>query len=147
VTVKIPKGVDDRARIRIRGKGGPGTGGGPSGDLYIEVRVAAHPVFGRRHRDLTIDVPVSYSEATLGAAIEVPTLDGTVKVKVPAGTRSGTTLRVRGKGISADNGAAGDLLVTVAVDVPTDPSPEELRLLEELRSHESQRNPRSHLGV
>ena len=147
VKVRIPQGIDDKARIRLSGKGGPGAGGGPPGDLYIEVHVTDHPVFGRSGRNLTITVPITYAEASLGAEIDVPTLKGKVRVRVPPGTASGTTLRVRGKGVTGADGSAGDLLVTVKVDVPTEPTAAERRILESLRTEQSKRNPRSHLGV
>jgi molecular chaperone DnaJ len=144
VTLKVPAGIGDGARIRLKGKGRPGMNGGPTGDLYVTVRTGKHPVFGRSGTHLKIAVPVTYAEATLGAVITVPTLDGTVKVKVPPGTPTGKTLRVRGKGIATEKGT-GDLLVTVEVQIPESPSAEERSLLERLS--EVQSNPRSHLGV
>jgi molecular chaperone DnaJ len=146
VTVKIPAGVNDGARIRVRGKGMPGENGGPAGDLYVRVHTAGHPVFGRSGRDLTIDVPIRYTEAALGAQIPVPTLDGKVTVKIPPGTTSGTTFRVRGKGVATPKGT-GDLLVTVEVAVPAHPGDEERAALEALRAVEVQHDPRTHLGV
>ena len=118
VNARIPPGVRDGQRIRLRVKGRPGEQGGPAGDLVIAVHVEPHPVFGLDGRDLRATVPVTFAEATLGAQIEVPTLDGrSVRVKVPAGTPSGRTLRVRGHGVHAPQGT-GDLLVTVQVVVP-----------------------------
>jgi molecular chaperone DnaJ len=118
VNARIPPGVRDGQRIRIRGKGRPGAGGASPGDLVIAVRVEPHPVFGADGRDLRVTVPVSFSEAALGAQVQVPTLDGgTVRVKVPPGTPSGRTLRVRGRGVATPKGA-GDLLVTIQVVVP-----------------------------
>jgi molecular chaperone DnaJ len=118
VNARIPPGVRDGQRIRLRGKGRPGEGGAPAGDLVIAVHVEPHPVFSIDGRDLRITVPVSFGEAALGAQVEVPTLDGqTVRVKVPPGTPSGRTLRVRGRGVPAAKGA-GDLLVTIQVMVP-----------------------------
>jgi molecular chaperone DnaJ len=118
VNARIPPGVRDGQRIRLRAKGRPGEQGGPAGDLVIAVHVEPHPVFGLDGRDLRATVPVTFAEATLGAQIEVPTLDGrSVRVKVPAGTPSGRTLRVRGHGVHAPQGT-GDLLVTVQVVVP-----------------------------
>jgi molecular chaperone DnaJ len=116
--VKVPAGVKDGARIKLAGRGEPGPAGGPSGDLYVRVHVRPHAFFGRRGNDLTVDVPVTYAEAALGANIEVPTLDGAVTMKVPAGTPSGKTFRLKGKGAPRKNGA-GDLLVTVSVEVPS----------------------------
>jgi molecular chaperone DnaJ len=118
VNARIPAGVRDGQRIRLRGKGRPGGAGGEPGDLVIAVRVEPHPVFGLDGRDLRVTVPVTFAEAALGAKVEVPTLDGgSVRVKVPAGTPSGRTLRVRGHGITTPQGK-GDLLVTVQVVVP-----------------------------
>lgn len=123
VTARIPAGVRDGQRIRLRGKGRPGESGGQPGDLVIAVRVEPHPVFALDGRDLRITVPVTFAEAALGADVDVPTLDGgTVRVKVPAGTPSGRTLRVRGRGVKGSGGTDGhpdgDLLVTVQVAVP-----------------------------
>lgn len=118
VTARIPPGVRDGQKIRLRGKGRPGTDGGAAGDLVIAVAVEPHPVFSVDGRDLRVTLPVTFDEAALGANVEVPTLDGgTVRVKVPAGTPSGRTLRVRGKGVPAASGD-GDLLVVVQVVVP-----------------------------
>jgi molecular chaperone DnaJ len=117
VKVRMPAGVEDGPRIRIKARGGAGRGGGPPGDLYVVVHTDRHPVFGRRGKDLTVTVPVSFPEATLGAQVKVPTLDGPVTVKVPAGSKSGRTLRVRGRGVPASSGV-GDLLATIEVAVP-----------------------------
>jgi molecular chaperone DnaJ len=123
--VRIPAGVKDGQRIRLAGKGQPGAAGAPAGDLYVTVHVQPHEVFGRKGDNLTITVPVTFPEAALGAAVKVPTLDGSpVTVKVPAGTASGRTLRVRGKGVLRRDGSRGDLLVTVEVTVPKDLSDE-----------------------
>lgn len=117
--VRIPAGVTDGQRIRVRGKGSKGENGGAPGDLYVLVHVAAHPLFGRNGDNLTITAPVTYAEAALGAEIEVPTLDGgPVRLRVPAGTPNGRVFRVRGKGISRPKGGRGDLLVSVEVQVP-----------------------------
>jgi molecular chaperone DnaJ len=118
VNTKIPAGVRDGQKIRLRGKGRPGQLGGPAGDLLVTVHVTAHPVFSLDGHNLRMSVPVTFAEAALGATIEVPTLDGsTVKVKVPAGTPSGRTLRVKGRGVKTAK-VTGDLLVTVQVAVP-----------------------------
>ena len=146
ISVKVPAGVNDGARIRLRGKGRPGANGGAAGDLYVTVSAGKHPLFKRSGGDLKITVPVTYSEATLGAAITVPTLAGAVKVKIPAGTPTGKTLRVSGKGVKTAKGT-GDLLVTVQVQVPDAPGAEERSLLEQLREVQSKQNPRTHLGV
>ncbi|MDN4480720.1 DnaJ C-terminal domain-containing protein [Demequina muriae] len=119
ITTRLPVGVRDGQKIRLRGKGRPSANGGPAGDLLLTVRVAKHPVFSADGRNLHITVPVTYDEAVLGATVEVPTLDGgRVKVKIPAGTPSGKTLRIKGRGLQAKDGA-GDLLVTVEVAVPS----------------------------
>jgi molecular chaperone DnaJ len=143
--VRIPPGVKDGARIRLAGRGEAGQGGSPSGDLYVVVRVAPHPVFGRRGGDLTVELPVSYSEAALGANVSVPTLNGPVTLKVPAGTASGRTFRIRGKG-APKKGGQGDLLVTVRVDVPQKLSREEKALLKQLKDAQRE-SPRKSLGV
>ncbi|MFN2609178.1 MAG: molecular chaperone DnaJ [Acidimicrobiales bacterium] len=146
VKVRIPPGVSNDQRIRLKGKGGSGPAGGPSGDLYVTVRVAPHPVFGRKGRDLTVTVPVTFAEAALGAEIKVPTLDDPVTLKVPAGTRSGKTFRVRRRGVSSASGSPGDLLVTVEVAVPTTLSAAERQAIEAL-AEASPGSPRTHLGV
>ena len=118
--VRVPPGVNDGQRIRLRGKGGPGVNGGPPGDLYAVVHVAPHPVFDRTGLDLIIEAPIGWPEAVLGAEIDVPTLGGpSVRVRVPAGTPNGRTLRVRGHGVSTGK-ATGDLLVRIRVTVPDD---------------------------
>jgi len=118
VNARIPAGVRDGQKIRLRGKGRPGAPGTEPGDLVLTVTVEPHPVFATEGANLKVSVPVAFDEATLGATVEVPVLDGsTVKVKVPAGTPSGRTLRVKGKGVVTPT-ATGDLLVTVQVVVP-----------------------------
>lgn len=145
VTTRIPPGVKDGQKIRLRGKGEPGEAGAPPGDLVITVDVAPHPVFGRKGNDLTVTVPVTFPEAALGAEIEVPTLDGApVRVKVPAGTPSGRTLRVRGRGVRTAKGT-GDLLVTVQVVVPQRLDGEARRAVEALRAATGDADPRAEL--
>jgi molecular chaperone DnaJ len=122
ITVRIPAGVKDGQRIRLAGKGAPGRRGGPAGDLFVVVHVSGHDLFGRTGNDLTLTVPITFAEATLGTTLTVPTLDGNVTLKVPAGTASGQTLRVRGRGVPG-KGRSGDLLVTVEVAVPKRLSP------------------------
>ena len=145
VKVRIPAGVDDGQRIRVKGRGGPGQGGGPAGDLWVTVRVAPHEVFGRKGRHLTLTVPITFSEAALGAEITVPTLDGSVVLRVPPGTKSGSKFRVKGRGV-ADEKGAGDLLVTVEVAVPTKLSPAQREAIEALATASTE-SPRTHLGV
>ena len=118
ITVKIPAGVADGQRIRLGGKGVPGERGGPAGDLFVRVHVKAHELFGRKGDDLTLTLPVSFPEAALGTTVRVPTMDGSVTLKIPAGTASGRTFRVRGRGVPKRSGGAGDLLVTAEVAVP-----------------------------
>ena len=119
VTVRIPPGVADGGRIRLRGKGGEGRGGAPPGDLIARIRVRPHPVFRREKRDLSVDVPVTVREAILGAKVEVPTLTGRVTVSIPPGTDGGTRLRLRGKGVPHPSGSgAGDLFAVVQIKVP-----------------------------
>jgi molecular chaperone DnaJ len=117
ITVRIPAGVKDGQRIRLPAKGAPGRRGGPAGDLFVVVHVAEHQLFGRKGDDLTLTVPITFAEATLGTTLTVPTLEGNVSLKVPPGTASGRTLRVRGRGVPG-KGRTGDLLVTVEVAVP-----------------------------
>lgn len=119
LTVRIPPGVSDKQRIRLAGQGEPGRNGAAGGDLYVVVHVNPHRVFGRSGHDLTITVPVTFPELTLGTTLSVPTLDGKVSVKVAPGTSSGRTLRVRGKGVGRKDGTSGDLLVTLQVAVPS----------------------------
>ena len=147
VKVRVPAGVDDGQLIRLAGRGEPGRNGGPPGDLFVHVRVAPHPLFGRDGANLTLRLPVTYPEAVLGAEVKVPTLDGTpVTVRIPPGTPSGRVLRVRGHGVARTKGARGDLLVTVEVDVPSSVNATERKALEALAKVMA-RNPRAHLGV
>ncbi|HWE56372.1 MAG TPA: molecular chaperone DnaJ [Acidimicrobiales bacterium] len=134
VKVRIPAGVQDGQRIRVKGRGGAGRNGGPAGNLFVVVHVDAHPVFGRKGRDLTLTVPVTFPEAALGTTITVPTLDKPVSLKVPAGTRSGRTFRVRGRGVQTAK-VAGDLLVTVDIAVPTTLSDEVRQAVTDLSAH------------
>ena len=144
--VKIPPGIEDGARIRLSGRGEPGPSGGRPGDLFVSVRVAPHKFFGRRGPDLTLELPITYPEAALGANVKVPTLNGAVTLKIPSGTSQGRTFRVRGRGASKRAGGKGDLLVTVQVEVPSRLSKEERELLERFRE-KHRASPRSRLGV
>ena len=136
VKVRIPPGVEDGQRVRVKGRGAPGQGGGPAGDLYVVVRVGSDPRFGRRGRNLTVSVSVTFPEAVLGTTVTVPTLDGPVTVRVPPGTAPGTHLRVKGRGVPAPDGKsgakAGDLLVRVDVVVPKSLTDEQRAALEQL---------------
>jgi len=119
IQARIPAGVKDGAKIRLKGKGAQGENGGPAGDLFVTVKVTPHRVFGRKGDNLTLDVPVSFDEAALGAEVKIPTLGGApVTLKLPAGTPNGRTLRVRGKGATRRDGTKGDLLATIEVQVP-----------------------------
>ncbi len=148
VKVRIPAGVADGQRIRLKGRGEPGRHGGPTGDLYVVVHVATHPLFGRVANNLTLNVPITYPEAVLGADITVPTFDnGTVTLRVPAGTRSGRTFRVKEKGVPGARGQLGDLLVTVEVAVPVELSDAQLKAVEALAAASEDSSPRGYLGV
>jgi molecular chaperone DnaJ len=143
LTVRIPAGVKHGQRIRLAGKGAPGDRGGSAGDLLVQVHVTPHPVFGRKGDHLTVTVPVTFPEAALGANISVPTLDGPVTLKVPAGTSNGRTFRVRGRGVPKKTGA-GDLLVTVEVAVPARLDDEARELLMKYAAA-ADHDPREHL--
>jgi molecular chaperone DnaJ len=147
VKVKIPPGVDDGQRIRVKGRGGAGANGGPSGDLYVIVHVKAHPIFGRRGKlDLTVHVPLTVTEAALGTKVKVPTLTDPVTLKVKGPTAGGTTQKVKGRGISPAKGSAGDLYVTFDIDVPKQINDEQRAALEALAAAFPE-NPREHLEV
>jgi molecular chaperone DnaJ len=144
ITVRIPPGVKDGQRIRLAGKGAPGLRGGPAGDLYVRVYVQEHDLFGRKGDDITLTLPVTFPETVLGASVRVPTLDGAVTLKIPAGTTSGRTFRVRGKGTAKRTGGAGDLLVTVEVAVPKTLTPEAREALEKYAVAQPD-DPRPHI--
>ncbi|HEY7017799.1 MAG TPA: DnaJ C-terminal domain-containing protein, partial [Gaiellaceae bacterium] len=133
-TVKIPAGVKDGSRIKLRGKGEAGFGGAEAGDLYVVTRVAPSKIYTRRGDDLVVDVSVTYPEAALGATVDVPTPDGAVTVKVKPGTTDGTLLRVKGKGSPKLKGSGrGDLLARVKLTVPKKLSKKQRQLIEELQ--------------
>jgi molecular chaperone DnaJ len=137
LTVRIPAGVRDGAVIRVAGRGGPGQAGGPSGDVLVTVHVEPHPRFGRRGDDVTLEVPITFTEAALGTKLQVPTpRDGRRTIKVPSGTTSGRTFRIRGEGAPKGSGGTGDLLVTTRIQVPTRVSRDQRRLLEQLAEHD-----------
>ena len=145
LTVRIPPGVKDGQKIRIKGKGTPGARGGPAGDLVVTVHVTPHRVFGRSGDNLAVTVPITFPEAALGATIKVPTLNGVpVTLRLPPGTPNGRTFRVRGKGVRRADGSRGDLLVTVDVAVPKRLSPKAREALETLAT-EVPEDPRAHL--
>ena len=145
LSVKVPPGVDAGSRLKLRGEGEPGQGGGPSGDLYVVIDVEAHPLFQRDGVDVVCDVPISFVQAALGTEMEVPTLDGSAKVKIPAGTQSGHVFRLRGRGIPHLGGyGTGDQLVRVAVETPRKLSARQRELLEEFaRASGEDVHPRS----
>ncbi|CAB4716224.1 MAG: molecular chaperone DnaJ [Actinobacteria bacterium] len=146
IQARIPAGVADGQRIRLRGKGAPGESGGAAGDLYVTVKVSAHRLFGRKDEHLTLDVPVSFDELALGAEVRVPTLGGpAVTLKIPAGTPNGRTFRVRGKGATKADGSRGDLLATVEVQVPAVLDPTAREALEAFRAATSAKPLRSNL--
>ena len=133
ITVKIPPGIATGQQLRLQGEGEAGTGGGPPGHLYVVVHVQEHEFFRRDGNNLFCEIPVNFTTVALGGEIQVPTLDGTENVKVPEGTQTGTTLRLRGKGMPDVNGhGRGDLLATVQVQTPRKPSREQRQLLEQL---------------
>ena len=143
--VKIPAGVKDGTRIRLKAKGEAGLNGGPPGDLYVVTRVAPSSLYERRGADLVVEVPVTYPEAALGATVEIPTPDGAISLKIPAGSESGKLLRVRGHGAPKLKGSGrGDLLARVRVTVPKKLSKAEKEALEQLKSV-SRENPRERL--
>lgn len=143
--VRIPAGVADGSKIRVKGKGGAGENSGAAGDLYVLVHVTPHPIFGRSGDALTVTVPITYSEAALGAEVDVPTLDGSsVRLRVPAGTPNGRTFRVKGRGVGKA-GEAGDMLVSVDVQVPAQLSEAAKAALAEYQRLAAEPNPRAHL--
>jgi len=144
VKVRLPAGVADGQRIRLKGRGGPGRNGGPTGDLFVECHVLPHKLFGRDGNNLTLRVPITLSEAALGGDIDVPTLDGSrVKLRLKAGTQSGTRHRVKGKGIETPK-HTGDLIVTVDVQVPTSLNEQQKQAIEALAAATTV-SPRAHL--
>jgi molecular chaperone DnaJ len=131
LSVKVPPGVDDGDRIRLSGEGEAGRNGGPPGDLYVEVRVKPHKLFSREGADLACEVPISIAAATLGGEVELPTLNGHVSLKIPAGTQSGKVFRLRGKGVTTVRDTRkGDLFAKVAVETPVNLTAEQKELLE-----------------
>jgi molecular chaperone DnaJ len=139
INTRIPAGINDGAKIRLKGKGAAGGSGAPAGDLIVSIRVKPHPLFGRKENHLTITVPVTFTEAALGGDIEVPTLDGsTVKLRLSPGTANGRTLRVKGRGVPGK----GDLLVTIDVAVPQRLDNHEHEALEKFAAASAHHNPR-----
>ena len=145
VQARIPKGATDGQKLRLRGKGGAGRAGGPAGDLYLNIALHPHPLFKVSGHDLYLPVPVTPWEAALGASIEIPTLEGRVALKVPAGSKAGQRLRLGGKGLPRPHGAEGDLYAVLSIAVPSVLSERERKLFEELREASSF-DPRGHFG-
>jgi molecular chaperone DnaJ len=148
LSVKIPSGIDEGDRIRLSGEGEPGVNGGPAGDLYVQIHLKPHPVFQRDHDDLHCEMPVSFATAALGGEIEIPTLDGVARLKVPAETQTGKVFRLRGKGIKGVRSIAqGDLLCHVVVETPvhlTDRQKELLREFEDIsQGNAAHHNPKA----
>jgi DnaJ-class molecular chaperone len=144
LTMKVPPGITDGKKIRLRGQGEPSARGGKPGDLFVTVRIAPHPCYRRNGRDLEVIVPVTLTEAAAGAKIDVPTPKGTIALTIPAGTSSGKRLRVRGLGIDSADGKKGDLFAEVQVMVPHDLTPDEVETLRQMEKKRSL-NPRSKL--
>jgi molecular chaperone DnaJ len=145
ITTRIPAGVKDGQKIRLRGKGQPGDSGAPAGDLILTVAVEKHPVFAREGDNLTLELPVTFAEATLGATVAVPTLDGSsVKVRIAPGTPSGRVLRIKGRGVPL-KGKPGDLLAKVSVVVPQRLSDEAMAAVETLQTLDKGFDPRAEL--
>jgi len=146
IQARIPAGVADGQRIKLKAKGAPGERGGPPGDLYVRVHVSGHPVFSRSGHNLTVTVPVTFTEAALGAEIKVPSHRGLpVNLRIPPGTPNGRTFRVRGKGVRRPDATRGDLLVKVDVQVPQDLTDEAKNALEKFRDASTAGNPREEL--
>jgi molecular chaperone DnaJ len=130
IKVKVPAGVDDGSRLKLRGEGEPGVQGGPSGDLYVVLNVQPHAIFQREGAHIVCELPVSMVQATLGAKIDVPTLQGVVQMPIPAGTQSGRLFRLKGRGApDLRNGARGDQIVRIIVETPTNLSRKQKELL------------------
>jgi len=145
VHARIPHGAAEGQRMRLRGKGGPGAGGGPAGDLYLKIALRPHPRFRAEGHDLQIDVPLAPWEAALGAEVEIPTLDARVTLKIPPGSKAGHRLRLTGKGLPKPKGGAGDLYAVLTITVPETLSARERALFEQLREA-SGFNPRRNLS-
>ena len=143
VKTRIPRGVVDGEKLRVPGKGGKGANGGPNGDLYLDIEVAAHPLYRVSEKDLYLDLPLTPWEAILGTSLLVPTPAGSVTLKVPAGSRAGQRLRLKGRGMSRGSGPAGDLYAIVRIEVPTRVDEKQGALYKQL-SESSNFNPRAH---
>lgn len=132
ISIKVPAGIDHGQTISLRGEGEPGTNGGPPGDLYVSIRVKPHPIFKRDGYDVICEIPITFTQAALGAELEIPTLEGTIKYNIPEGTQTGTVFRLKNKGIKhLRSNAKGDQLVKVNVEVPTKLSAKQKELLKQ----------------
>ena len=132
IEIRIPAGVRDGERLRVKGKGAPGRGGGPPGDLFFLVQIAPHPVFHRKDGDIVVTLPLWPWEAVLGTEVQVPTLSGTVRLKIPPGSQPQQRMRLKGKGLPKRTGGHGDQFVVLGIVIPKSPSPDEQRLYEQL---------------
>ncbi len=134
VSFKVPAGINAGKRLRLAGKGGPGIGGAPPGDLYLNIEILPHPVFSREGNDLYVNKNITYSQAVLGTTVDVPTLDGgTKRLKIPSGTQNGTKLRMKGQGVAGLRGSPrGDQFVRIAVDIPKRPTEQQISLIRKL---------------
>jgi len=143
--VRIPKGIKDGERVRVKGKGGPGQHGGPPGDLYLRIHVPPHPVFHRTGSDLSIHLPIWPWEAALGTEVQIPTMSGPVRLKIPPGSQSRQKLRLKGKGLPTHSGSLGDQFVILDITVPPSMTEQERKLYEQLR-HIDHPDPRAKLN-
>jgi curved DNA-binding protein len=146
VTVRIPAGAHEGSRVRIAGQGGPSSSGGPAGDLILEIHVDAHPYFRRDGDDLHLALPVTVAEAFHGAKVKVPTIEGSVSLKVPPKTQSGQVLRLRGKGVTKKGKNPGDLYVHFEIQIPTGDEPELVKLIDHLVEFQVE-DPRAHITL
>ena len=144
IEVRIPGGVRNGERLRVKGKGEPGRGGGPAGDLFFHVHIASHPVFHRKNADIVVTLPLWPWEAVLGTEVEVPTLSGPVRLKIPPGSQPQQRMRLKGKGLPQRTGGHGDQFVVLNIVIPKDTSPED-RLLYEQLAKTDHPDPRSTL--
>ncbi|MCJ8329963.1 MAG: molecular chaperone DnaJ, partial [Lentisphaeria bacterium] len=134
IKITIPAGVDTGNRLRVSGEGEPGAKGGPAGDLIVVLHVEEHDIFKRHHNDLVIDVPIDFPTAAMGGSIEVPTITGIAKLKIPAGTQTGSIFKMRNKGVSSVNGTGrGDQHVHITVEVPKKLTSKQKKILEEFQ--------------
>jgi len=142
INVKVPQGVDDGQQIKLRGEGDAAPPGGEPGDLYVSLYVKPHPLFNRVNSDLFMDIPITITQAALGAEIEIPTLNGRAKIKLPAGTQSGSIFRLKGKGVPRLHGlGTGDLHVKANIKTPTSLTTKQKQLLEELAATFGEKKP------